>query len=291
MRIKETLYVYRDGKIRVTVKPHEYLYFDISKAWFLRRAKGYMGELILNEEFLTVTFRFKQHETEIKGRIAWDCNERSIDGFNPDIGWVRIDLTKLFHIHRVYELKRGRLQSEASKKHSLRKVLEKYSRRERNRAKDFLHKLTTSLAKSFKGYIHGFEDLNKENMFGRSKRRNRNVAKSDWKTVIKLMSYKSKVVLLNPKNTSKTCSRCGRVNAPKGAVYECECGLVIDRQLNASINLYLQMEGLPPSPKVFKDLMRGWSGFTLTGDEAYDSSNELERSLRLVNPKSYVVIT
>jgi hypothetical protein len=26
------------------------------------------------------------------------------------------------------------------------------------------------------------------------------------------------------------------------------------------------MEGLPPNPKLFNELMRGWSGFTLTGE-------------------------
>ncbi len=87
-----------------------------------------------------------------------------MDGFNSEIGWIRIDLAKIFHVHRVYELKRKRLQSKASKKPSLRKILEKYSRRERNRAKDFLHKLTTFSAKTFKGYIHGFEDLDKKDV-------------------------------------------------------------------------------------------------------------------------------
>jgi len=32
--------------------------------------------------------------------------------------------------------------------------------------------------------------------------------------------------------------------------------LRIDRQLNAAVNLYLQMEGLPPSPRLFEELMR-----------------------------------
>jgi len=69
VRIKETLYSFRDGKIRVSVKPHEkYLEFDISKAWFLSRAKGELGELILGEKYLTVTFRFKKHEEEVRVR-------------------------------------------------------------------------------------------------------------------------------------------------------------------------------------------------------------------------------
>jgi len=82
------------------------------------------------------------------------------------------------------------------------------------------------------------------------------------------MSYKSKVVPLSPKNSTRRCSRCGMINAPKGAAYECKCGLRINRQLNAAINLYLQMEGLSPTPKLFDELVKGWRGFTLTGEEA-----------------------
>jgi putative transposase len=288
VRIKETLYTYKNSKIKVSIKPYEeYLEFDISKAWFLSRAKVEMGELILNEKYLTITFRFKRNE-EVNGKMAWDCNEKSLDGFNPNIGWVRIDLTKLFHIHRVYEIKRKKLQNKASKKNSLRKVLTKYSRRERNKSKDFIHKLTTFITRKFDSYIHGFEDLNKRGMLNTSKKHNRNISKSDWRTITKFMSYKSKVILLNPKNSTKRCSRCGMINAPKGAIYECKCGLRINRQLNAAINLYLQMEGLSPSPKLFNELMKRWSGFNLTGEEAYGSFDELERSSRLMNPKSYV---
>ena len=122
VRIKETLYTYRSGKIKVSIKPHEeYLEFDVSKAWFLSRARGELGELILGEKYLTVTFRFKAQDGGAEGKIAWDCNEKSLDGFNPNTGWIKIDLTKLFHIHRVYELKRKRLQQKASKKPSLRR--------------------------------------------------------------------------------------------------------------------------------------------------------------------------
>jgi hypothetical protein len=78
------------------------------------------------------------------------------------------------------------------------------------------------------------------------------------------------------------------INAPKGALYKCRCGLRINRQLNAAINLYLQMEGLSPSLKLF-EAMRAWSGFTQTGDEADEGPDELMRSPRLLNPQSYVV--
>ncbi|MEM3446923.1 MAG: zinc ribbon domain-containing protein [Candidatus Korarchaeum sp.] len=98
-------------------------------------------------------------------------------------------------------------------------------------------------------------------MLSKSRKHNRKVVKSDWKIIQSLMAYKSRVVFLNPKDTSKGCSRCGKINAPKGAY---ECGLRMDRQLNAVINLYLQMEGPSPSPRLFEELMT-WSGFALTG--------------------------
>ena len=164
-----------------------------------------------------------------------------------------------------------------------------YKRREKKRAKDFVHKLTKEISREFKKYVHGFEDLRKKNMFSYSREHNRRIAKTNWKMIVSFMRYKSKVKLLNPKNSTKRCSRCGKINAPKGASYACSrCGLRINRQLNAAVNLYLQMEGLSPSLRLFEELMKTWSGFTLTGDEADEGFNELRRSPRLMNPKSYV---
>jgi len=47
--------------------------FDVSKAWFLKREKGELGELILGEKRLTVTF--KRDVGEVRGKMVWDCNE------------------------------------------------------------------------------------------------------------------------------------------------------------------------------------------------------------------------
>jgi len=117
-----------------------------------------------------------------------------------------------------------------------------YERREKNRAKDFVHKLTKEISREFKKYVHGFKDLRKKNMFNCSKEHNRRIAKMNWKMIVSFMSYKSRTVILNPKNSTKRCSRCGKINAPFGALYICSrCGLRINRQLNAAVNLYLQI--------------------------------------------------
>ncbi|MEM3537360.1 MAG: hypothetical protein QXP84_00425 [Candidatus Korarchaeum sp.] len=68
-------------------------------------------------------------------------------------------------------------------------------------------------------------------------------------------------------------------DAPKGA-FVCECGLRIDRQLNAAVNLYLQMEGLSPSPELFEELMAR-SGFALTGEEADDREADESQGLSM----------
>jgi len=48
----------------------------------------------------------------------------------------------------------------------------------------------------------------------------------------------TKVRYINPKNTSKTCHRCGYVTHVEGREYHCpKCGMVYNRDLNASINI------------------------------------------------------
>jgi len=58
-----------------------------------------------------------------------------------------------------------------------------------------------------------------------------------------MIEYKAKlhgikVIYINPKNTSKTCHRCGYVTRVEGREFKCpKCGLIYNRDLNASINI------------------------------------------------------
>lgn len=224
--------------------------------------------------------------------------------FSPRHGWIRIDLRRLYHIHRVHEIKRKKAQSKASKKTSLKSMVSKHGRRERNRAKDFIHKLTTQLVRILPNATHGFEDLNKLGMYSRSKKHNRDVAKQNWKQIIQYMSYKSKVKLVNPKNTSSTCPRCGdkMIKLRKGQVVKCKrCGLTLDRQLCGAINIYFRMCGFPPSPSIFyrvviKKMISLWNvrmkegrGVTTKGDKGDDMLPMNPRGeLSPMNPKAYI---
>ena len=261
VRVKKTLYTVKDGKIRITIIPRElYVEIDISNVWFKKRVKNMeLGELILKENEVILTYRSKVDDQQLDGNsntIAWDLNLFSMDGF-CDKGWIRVDLKYLYTLHCTYENKRRRIQKLMKKKpKTAKRLLKKYSRRRNNRIKDFLHKLTRTLCKEFPEYAHCFEDLDKIKMpRTTSKKFNRVVSNMNFKEIIKLMSYKSRVVLVDPKFTTQTCSRCGgRMKHRKGQVLKCEkCGLVINRQLNAAINLYLKMWGFPPSMKTWKE--------------------------------------
>ena len=276
VRVKETLYRFKDWKLRITIEPRKkYLEFDLSRVWFKKRVDGCdLGELILKEDELIITFR-NVNPTKPENKIAWDMNLLSMDGF-CDRGWIRVDLKPLYTLHIIYENKRRKIQKlSKTKPKTAKKLMQKYSQRYRNRVKDFLHKLTTKLANEFKDYEHGFEDLDKQGMYSKRRTHNRVISKQNWKQIIQLMSYKANVRLLNPRNSTKTCPRCGgRMKHRKGQVLSCSsCKLVINRQLNASINLYLRMWGFPPSMRVWECVILPTlrrSGVTPKGGETDD---------------------
>jgi len=80
-----------------------------------------------------------------------------LDGYEPSIGFIHVDLKPLQSIKITYERKKAMAQSRGK-----RELYEKYVRRERNREKDFINKLSAGLRLLFPNTVHVFEDLGKE---------------------------------------------------------------------------------------------------------------------------------
>ena len=211
----------------------------------------------------------------------------SFDGYSPETGWVKIDTRALATVHISSFEKRRSVQRKASRSKKAKRILSKYSRRERNRARKHqleIAKVIRSLAK-----VNGFERLRKEKMYSRFKVWNRRIMRADWRAIRRRVDGG---VELSPQHTSEECSRCGCISKDLNGskVFRCDgCGLTIDRQLNAAINLYLRMEGAPHrvdwwDRHILPTLM---GGYFLTGAErkAFD---ELVRKLyEAVKPKLY----
>jgi len=116
-----------------------------------------------------------------------------------------------------------------------------------NQSNDFAQKLSSKLINS--GYTSfALEELNIGNMV-----KNHNLAQAiynaSWNKFFQMLSYKAesaglRVFAVDPKDTTQECSKCH--NIKKGSerltlndrIYHCNvCGLTIDRDINASINI------------------------------------------------------
>lgn len=111
-----------------------------------------------------------------------------------------------------------------------------------NQRKNFNHEVSRTLINNFD--LISFEKLNIQNMV-----KNRHLAKSisdaSWYQLQMFTTYKAEwagkiVELVDPKNTSQLCSKCQNKEhlELKDRIFKCsKCGLEIDRDLNASINI------------------------------------------------------
>jgi len=123
-----------------------------------------------------------------------------------------------------------------------RRVVAKIHKRITNRRADFAHKLSRRLANEF-GTI-AFEDLNVDGML-KNHCLAKSIADAAWGQLVNYTTYKAegagrRVVKVNPRNTSKACSRCGALVEKDLSVrvHSCpHCGLTLDRDENAALNI------------------------------------------------------
>ncbi len=147
----------------------------------------------------------------------------------------------------------------------------------RDTRKDFLHKTSNSIAKNYDGIF--VEDLNIKGMM-----KNHCLAKSigdvSWSEFNRQLEYKCKwsfkyyLKIGRFEPTSKTCSNCGCVQEMplSKRIFDCpDCGISIDRDLNASLNI--RNIGINTL---------GHSGIKACGDGSLESSLKQEKEC-LVN--------
>ncbi len=151
------------------------------------------------------------------------------------------------HLKR-HEEKLAFLQRDLSKKRkggrNRQKAKLKVARAYENMANarhDFLHKAANSLLSSY-SFI-ALEQLHAQEMA--QKNFGKWINDAAWNMFSHILAYKAgsagcKVVFVNPEGTTKECSACGTQvqKSLRDRVHSCPaCGLTIDRDLNASINI------------------------------------------------------
>jgi putative transposase len=153
--------------------------------------------------------------------------------------YENLNLAKRFDkkIRRVQK-NLARKQPNSKNREKARQRLNKAYFRIRCIKSDYLHKATHELAES--GNVFVMEELDIQGMA-----QNGFLAKSiyemSWYEIRRQLTYKGNVILADKDfPSSQKCSQCGNVKTGlklSNRVYRCECGNVIDRDMNAALNL------------------------------------------------------
>jgi putative transposase len=116
-------------------------------------------------------------------------------------------------------------------------------KRIRDTRTDFNHKVSTAIAKHY-GIV--VEDLNIQGLT-RSRHLSKSINDQGWFQFKRMLEYKlqwrgGEIIEIGSFDpSSKMCSRCGNIKRDlklSDRIYHCDiCGLIIDRDLNASINI------------------------------------------------------
>ncbi len=143
---------------------------------------------------------------------------------------------------RNKNIREGRATSQNIQKQIVK--VQKLHQRLTNIRTDYINKIVSSIIKQKPSYIT-IEDLNVKGMM-----KNKHLSKAIASQ--KFFEFKTKLMSKCKQNdvelrivdrfypSSKTCSQCGEIKKDlklSDRVYKCSCGFVIDRDLNASINL------------------------------------------------------
>ena len=144
-----------------------------------------------------------------------------------------------------------------------RRLMAKAHRKIRNQRRDFQHKQSRKLVNTYQLIV--FEDLQTENLVKRPKPKqdaqtgkylangasakgglNKSILDAGWGMFVDMVSYKAEcagrtLVKVNPYKTSQICSRCLQECPHKDLderVHICvHCGVVLDRDTNAALNI------------------------------------------------------
>lgn len=125
-----------------------------------------------------------------------------------------------------------------------KRAVQHIHQRIKNHRSNFAHQLSRNLVDEFQMII--FEDLNIQNMQNGNRRgMNKSINDAAWAQLRQFTEYKAEwagrmCIAVNPKNTSRMCSRCGQI-VPKDLsvrTHKCpQCGLILDRDYNAALNI------------------------------------------------------
>jgi putative transposase len=142
------------------------------------------------------------------------------------------------------------------------RLLKKLKDRENRIIRDFNHKVSRRIVEVAKENNAGIKLEKLEGIRNNKKHvRNFNYNLNSWSfhQLEKFIEYKSKlegisVTCVEPRNTSKECSRCGDIGIREGKSFKCpQCGHVDHADVNASFNIALRPSLVDSTGRLYVD--------------------------------------
>ncbi len=202
------------------------------------------------EYFLAVSFETPDIEIEGSSILGIDVGEKR---FATTSEGLCIAGKELQHDIRRHRHNRKRLRAKKHS-HSARRKLNRLSRREKDRSRNYIHYIANRLLRT-KNDVLVLEDLSgiKQKKDGRY--RNRKRSQYGWRMLREILTYKAlflkkRVATVDPSYTSRNDYRGLEAGVRKGCRYYASDGIVLDADWNAAINIgnrYGGISGLPVS--------------------------------------------
>lgn len=242
--------------LRIPTAPRNYLFLTLCGSVyhrsFLSDKKLRVGSVIVNESSVVIAFSKETPAIEPKGTIGIDVNERNVTWSDSSGRSMVEDTSKVCDVQEQYREIRAKVARRTwQDRRIMRRLLNKYGRRERNRTSQTIHVVSKKIIRHAKENRLGIvmENLKgirkmyrKDNAQGKSFHGRMNT----WQfyEIQRQVEYKAlwegiPVVYINPRGTSRNCPDCGSHVAPlrERKLFCAVCDKVWDRDILASLNI------------------------------------------------------
>ncbi len=205
------------------------------------------GSVTVTERIIVIAFSKETEAIEPLRKVGYDLNHRTVVGSDG----TRIDLSRVAHLHTEYGVRRSEFYAGHPDD---RRLKEKFaaSTREKERIKQTLNVVSKQIVQKAvknreaivlerlkgirtahrKGNGKGSDSRRRANLWPFSLLQHQIAYKAAWAGVA--------VDFVSARNTSKICSDCGYLNKGlkiREREWRCPCGVTLDRDLNAAINI------------------------------------------------------
>jgi putative transposase len=231
-----------NGHVRLSMRAGEWSGLDVklSKYHLDVLANGKVKQLVLNERKAVLVIEKQAPEPYVPSSvIALDTNERSMDGVSLSASkgtLISIPFPEVSIVqHRHFVRRRKIARKKRRDRRVGRRLLSKEGKREHDRVSQRLHLVGKDLVKAAEEAQAAIvlEDLHLPRWGGRGATLRRRLSSWPQRELHRQIEYKAEergvpVIKVDPRNTSKTCPRCGEIKERRsrvGRVFVCDkCG-------------------------------------------------------------------